>query len=200
MKALCWIIGCFVITLVIGLCGPVRSEGSGHDHAIADAILRTTTIVDGEPRVYASLPLQRNELAAALTLPPADVGGRSKVRRDVRCYYNCPPPVGSVTASPQVVRVPTGAFGVVTLHWRWDQSSTQVVAQHSCLWVSRSEENEAHLVQCEHPGHTYATTLKWVGAENYIFRVAPGNPTGPFTRPVAGLFQLAQTIVVGAAL
>jgi len=95
--------------------------------------------------------------------------------------------------------VPTGAFGVVTLHWRWDQSSTQVVAQHSCLWVSRSEENEAHLVQCERPGHTYATTVKWVGEENYIFRVAPGNPQGPFTRPVEGLFQLAQTLVVGAA-
>jgi len=191
MKALWSIVGFSVVALIVGLCGPVRSEGGSVDAVIAKAVAETTTRTDIE---------RQASLVRALSTRPEKEKAATRMHRGARCYYNCPPPVGSVTASPQVVRVPTGAFGVVTLHWRWDQSSTQVVAQHSCLWVSRSEENEAHLVQCERPGHTYATTLKWVGAENYIFRVAPGNPTGPFTRPVASLFQLAQTIVVGAAL
>jgi hypothetical protein len=74
----------------------------------------------------------------------------------------------------------------------------QAVSQHSCLWVSNGEESEAHLVDCRGPGRTYTTTVGWISAGNYVFRVAPGNPKGPFTKPVAGLFQLAQTIVVRA--
>lgn len=190
MKALWSIVGFSVMAVIIGLCGPVRSEEGRVDAGLAKAVAETTTRVDLE---------RQASLVRALSILPEKEDAATRIHRGARCYYNCPPPVGSVTASPQVVRVPTGAFGVVTLHWRWDQSSTQVVAQHSCLWVSRSEENEAHLVQCERPGHTYATTVKWVGEENYIFRVAPGNPQGPFTRPVEGLFQLAQTLVVGAA-
>jgi hypothetical protein len=197
MKAICWIIGCSAIALVIGLCGPVRSEGSWHDDAIADAISRTTKLVDGEPRAYDLLPQQRTELAYALSVPPDDGRARTMRSRDVRCYHNCPPPVGSVTASPQVVSIPAGALGDATIHWRWDQSSTQAVTQHSCLWVSRGEESEAHLVDCGAPGHTHEASVGWISMGNYVFRVAPGNPKGPFTKPVAGLFQLAQTIVVG---
>lgn len=189
MKALGSIVGFFVVAVIVGLCGPARSEGGSADAAIAKAVAETTTRVDIE---------RQASLVRALSTRPEKEDAATRIHRGARCYYNCPPAVGSVTASPQVVRVPTGALGTVTLHWRWDQSSTQVVAQHSCLWVSRSKENEAHLVQCERPGHNYATTVKWVGAENYIFRVAPGNPQGPFTRPVEGLFQLAQTLVVGA--
>lgn len=200
MKAIGWIIGCSAIALVIGLGGAVRSEGSGHDDAIADAISRTTKLVDGEPHAYDPFPQQMTELAYALSVPPDGGGARAMRSRDVRCYHNCPPPVGSVTASPQVVSVPAGALGDATIHWRWDQSSTQAVTKHSCLWVSRGEESEAHIVQCERPGHTYATKLAWIGAGNYVFRVAPGNPEGPYTKPVAGIFQLAQTIVVGVPL
>jgi len=122
----------------------------------------------------------------------------AKRRRAAKCFYNCPPPVGSVTASPQVISMPTGGLASVTLHWRWDQSSTQAVSEHGCLWVSRGDESEVHLVECQGPGRTYSTTVGWIGAGHYIFRVAPGNPKGPFAKPVAGLFQLAQTIVVGA--
>jgi len=75
----------------------------------------------------------------------------------------------------------------------------EAVTEYSCLWVSHGEESEAHLVDCGRPGHTHEARLGWIGAGNYVFRVAPGNPKGPFSKPVAGLFQLAQTIVVGAA-
>ncbi|PTR33485.1 hypothetical protein C8J98_103247 [Luteibacter sp. OK325] len=198
MKAICWIIGCSVIAVIIWLCGPLRSEGGGHDDVIADAISRTTKLVDGKPRVYDPSPQQRTELTYALSVPPGDGGARAMRSRDIRCYHNCPPPVGSVTASPQVVSVPVGTLGDANIHWRWDQSSTQPVTQHSCLWVSSGEESEAHLVDCGTPGHTHQTSVRWIGRGNYVFRVAPGNPEGPFTKPVAGLFQLAQTIVVGA--
>ena len=125
------------------------------------------------------------------------VGLCSSGKSEARCYYNCPPPVGSVTAVPNVVAVPPGSPGSVTIHWRWDQAATQQVSRHGCLWVSGGEESEAHQVQCELAGHTYATTVEWIGVGSYIFRVAPGNPEGPHTKPVAGLYQLAQAIVVG---
>lgn len=200
MKALCWIIGCSAIALVIGLCGPARSEDVGQDGVIVDAISRTTKLVDGKSRAYDVQPEQMRELVYALSASPDAGGARVRGVRDVRCYHNCPPPVGSVTASPQVVSVPAGALGNVAVHWRWDQSSAAAVTEYSCLWVSSGEESEAHLVDCGSPGHTHETRLSWIGTGNYVFRVAPGNPKGPFSKPVAGLFQLAQTIVVGAAL
>jgi hypothetical protein len=161
-------------------------------------VASTTMRTDGELQVPEADPRQQTELAHALTALSESGGLLATTRRGTRCYYNCPPPVGSVTALPQVAHVMTGDLATVTLHWRWDQSASQAVAQHSCLWVSGGEESEAHLVQCERPGHTHATTVSWIGAGDYVFRVAPGNPKGPYTKPVASLFQLAQTIVIGA--
>ncbi|APG04406.1 hypothetical protein BJI69_11190 [Luteibacter rhizovicinus DSM 16549] len=191
MKALWSIVGFSVAAVIVGLGGPVRSEGGRTDAAIAAAVAGTTTRVDIER--------QASLVRALSTLPEKERAATGK-NRGARCYYNCPPPIGSVTASPQVVSMPPGALGSVTIHWRWDQSATEAVTQHSCLWVSKGDESEAHLVKCKGPGLTYATTVGWIGSGNYIFRVAPGNPKGPFSKPVAGLFQLAQTIVVGAAL
>src|ERR1700754_1675151 len=163
MKALCWIIGCSAIALVIGLCGPVRSEVINQDGVIVDAISRTTKLVDGKPRDYDLLPQQMSELAYALSVSPDDGHARVRELRDVRCYHNCPPPVGSVTASPQVVSVPVGALGNVAVHWRWDQSTMEAVTEYSCLWVSHGEESEAHLVDCGRPGHTHEARLGWIG-------------------------------------
>jgi len=188
-----------VTAIVVGRSEPVRSEEVRSDAKIAAAVAATTTLVDLEPQRHDPHPQLQAELAHAVSAL-ADKGDvRAKRSRGARCYHNCPPPVGSVTASPQVVAVPAGALGSATIHWRWDQSSAQAVTRHSCLWVSVGEESDAHLVQCEEPGHTYATNVGWIGAGNHIFRVAPGNPKGPFTKPVEGIFQLAQTIVVGVA-
>jgi hypothetical protein len=198
MKTLWSVAGLSAVVAVIGLCKPVRSEDVRYDVDLAEAVARTTTSVDGNLQVSEPHPEQQVELTRALAALPQHGGAAAKKSRAARCYFNCPPPVGSVTASPQVVSVVTGALGSVTLHWRWDQAVTRETSRHGCLWISSGDESEAHLVQCEPPGRTYATTVRWIGAGNYVFRVAPGNPEGPFTRPVAGLYQLAQTIVVGA--
>jgi hypothetical protein len=196
MKAPWSIIGYLTVAVVIALCSPVRSEDGRSDEEIVTAVANTTRLVDGEQAIHVPDRGQR-ELSRALTTIGGNIRMDVPKRRAARCYYNCPPPVGSVTASPQVVTMPAGTFGSATIHWRWDQSLMEAVTEHSCLWVSGSEEGEAHLVECGRPGHTYATTVGWIRAGNYVFRVAPGNPNGPFTKPVAGLFQLAQTIVVG---
>jgi hypothetical protein len=59
--------------------------------------------------------------------------------------------------------------------------------------------SDAHVVQCEHPRNTYTTNLPWIDVGAYTFRVAPGNPNGPYTRPIAVLHSLAQTTVFGVA-
>lgn len=115
-----------------------------------------------------------------------------------QCLYNCPPPVGSISA-PSHVAVPPGGTGTVSIRWNWNQSRDRPVTQYSCLWVNAAGETNAHVVQCERPRHTYTATLPWIGAGAYIFRVAPGNPNGPFTRPISILQTLAQTTVVGVA-
>jgi hypothetical protein len=197
MKAPWSIVGYAAVAVVIGLCVPARSKDGSSDEEIAKAVAGITTRVDDGSQVLVPGVRQQVELGHALSAlddPDASAEGKG---RGVRCYYNCPPPVGSATASPQVVNVPGGALGSTTIHWRWDQSEAEAVTRHSCLWVSGSKESEAYLVQCGRPGHTYATALAWIRAGNYVFRVAPGNPKGPYTKPVAGLFQLAQTIVVG---
>lgn len=199
MKAVWSITGCTAFALVIMSCGAARPDIGGHDDAIAEALSRTRKVVDGEARAYDPLPQQRDGLAYALSSRSGESAIRATRGRGVRCYHNCPPPIGSVTASPQVVSVPAGALGDVTVHWRWDQASTQEVSQHSCLWVSAGEEHEAHLVDCGAPGRNHETSVAWIGKSTYVFRVAPGNPKGPFTKPVAGLFQLAQTLVVGVS-
>ena len=100
---------------------------------IAAAVAATTTLVDGEPRPPELHLGQQIELTRALTALRDDGDAMAKDGRVIRCYYNCSPPVGSVTVSPQVVSVVAGTVGAVTIHWRWDQSSTQAVTQHSCL-------------------------------------------------------------------
>lgn len=199
MKTLWSVAGLSAAAAIVGFCRPVMSSDVKYDAALAAAVAGTTTRVEGEVEATGPEPRQQVELIRALASLPQHGGMQVSKRRGARCYFNCPEPVGSVTASPQVVDVVPGALGSVTIHWRWDQSFTHEVSRHGCLWMSSGEESEAHLVQCGRPGHTYATTAPWIGAGNYVFRVAPGNPKGPMTRPVAGLFQLAQTIVVGVA-
>lgn len=194
MKSL-WAIAA-AAAVVIGLCAPAKPEDIGGDEAIAKAVAATTTRVVEESGVPELAP-QQVELARALRAVSEGGSRTARIHHRACCFYNCPPPVGSVTAVPSTVSVPANEFGSVTMHWRWDQSPTQAIAQHGCLWVSGSEESEAHLVQCEVAGHTYATTVGWIGVGRYVFRVAPGHPDGPYTKPVEGLFQLAQAIVVG---
>jgi hypothetical protein len=197
MKAPWSIVGYAAGAVVIGLCAPVRSKDGTSDEETAKAVAGISTRVDDGPQVLVPESQQQVELGRALSgLEGHEASAKGK-GLGARCYFNCPPPVGSVTASSRVVSVSPGALGSTTIHWRWDQSAAAEVTRHSCLWVSGSKESEAYLVQCGRPGHTYATTVAWIRPGNYIFRVAPGNPKGPYTKPVEGLFQLAQTIVVG---
>lgn len=168
-------------------------------HQLVAAVQGTTVTVDG--RADNSLPnmKQQAELVRAL--------GTSQMLSPVPewapgpgCNYNCPPPVGSISASPSVVSVPAGGLGRVSIRWTWDEARDQPFTQYSCLWVSGNGESNAHVVQCEHPGNTYTTNLNWIAAGNsYVFRVAPGFPGGPFTKPVSSLLTTASTTVVGIA-
>ncbi len=115
-----------------------------------------------------------------------------------QCLYNCPPPVGGISA-PVQVGVPAGGLGTVQIRWTWNQSRQKPVTQYSCLWVSGAGENDAHIVQCEHPRNTYTTVVPWINVGAYTFRVAPGSPRGPYTKPIAALQSLAQTTVFGVA-
>jgi len=114
------------------------------------------------------------------------------------CSYNCPPPVGSISA-PAHVAVPASGRGSASIRWSWDQSRRQPVAEYSCLWVSGAGESVARIVQCEHPGHTYTLNIPWIGIGMQTFRVAPGNPNGPYTRPISVLQTVAQATVIGVA-
>lgn len=194
MKSLWLIAGASVVAVIIALGESAQSGGSEANLEIIEAVASTTTVAVRNSQISQSRPRQQVELARALSKHGE---ATPKIRHKARCYYNCSPPIGSVTASPSVVDVPADSLASATIHWRWDQAATQQVSQHGCLWVSSREEVEAHQVQCELAGHTYATTVEWIGVGSYVFRVAPGNPEGPHTKPVAGLYQLAQAIVVG---
>ncbi|WP_323120333.1 hypothetical protein [Burkholderia alba] len=114
------------------------------------------------------------------------------------CLYNCPPPVGSVSASPQQVSVPKNGTGSTTLHWTWNESRGQPIAEYACLWVSAAGEQNAHMVDCEHPGNNYTVNVSWIAPVTYTFWVALGNPKGgPATVPITNLVRFAQTTVVG---
>ncbi|WP_157379759.1 hypothetical protein [Burkholderia ubonensis] len=114
------------------------------------------------------------------------------------CLFNCPPPVGSVSASPQQVSVPQNGTGATTLRWTWDESRAKPVAEYACLWVSAGDEPNAHMVDCEHPGNQYTVNIPWIATGTYTFWVALGNPKGgPSTVPIANLVRFAQTTVVG---
>jgi hypothetical protein len=134
----------------------------------------------------------------ALMLVSAPVAAASTGRGVHQCLYNCPPPTGGISAPVQVA-VPAGGRGTVQVRWTWNQSRQKPVTQYSCLWVSAAGETEAHIVQCERPRHTYTANLSWIDVGAYTFRVAPGNPNGPYTRPIAVLQSLAQTTVFGVA-
>lgn len=114
------------------------------------------------------------------------------------CLYNCPAPVGSVSA-PSQVPVAADGRGVAPIRWSWNQSRSKPVAEYSCLWISRGDEAVARVIQCEHPGHTYKQNFSWIGVGSQTFRVAPGNPNGPYTKPISALQTVAQTTVVGIA-
>lgn len=114
------------------------------------------------------------------------------------CLYNCPPPVGSMSSPAQVV-VPASGRGTAAIRWSWNQSRSKPVTEYSCLWISRAEESVARVVQCEHPGHTYTQNFSWIGVGVQTFRVAPGNPSGPYTRSISTLQTVAQATVVGVA-
>jgi hypothetical protein len=134
-------------------------------------------------------------LLISIPLIATAAAARGKVNQ---CLSNCPPPVGSITA-PAQVGVPAGGTGTATIRWTWNQSHEKPVTQYSCLWVSGPAETNAHIVQCERPGHVYTIDLPWIGMGTYTFRVAPSGPRGPFTKPIAVLPTLAQATVVGVA-
>lgn len=114
------------------------------------------------------------------------------------CLFNCPPPVGSVSASPQQVSVPKNGTGSTSLHWTWDESRAAPIGEYACLWVSAAGEQNAHMVDCEHPGNNYTVNVSWIAPVTYTFWVALGNPKGgPATVPIANLIKFAQTTVVG---
>lgn len=181
------------------LSGSVSASEASNTQQIAKAVQSTTVTVDG--RADNSVPnvKQQAELTAALAAVQP-VGPVANWVPGAPCSFNCPPPVGSISASPSVVSAPAGGMGNVSIRWTWDESHSQPITQYSCLWVSGNGESDAHIVQCEHPGNTYTTNLTWIAAgSNYVFRVAPGNPNGPFTMAVTNLITLASTTVVGVA-
>lgn len=164
---------------------------------IASAVANATVSVGGQTRPVSGNAQQQAELTAALAARTAVNAADPKWKPGAPCAFNCPPPVGSITASPEVVAVPTGGMGPVSLRWTWDESRDRPVTEYSCLWASGGDEPDGHIVQCEHPGNTYTTRLDWIGLGSYTFRVAPGNPNGPYTKPISALQTIAQTTVVG---
>ncbi|MFK2905293.1 hypothetical protein ISP17_15120 [Dyella ginsengisoli] len=175
------------------------ANAADNTHQLAAAVQGTTVTVDG--RIDASTPnlKQQAELVQALQGMQTN-GPVANWSPGPGCVYNCPLPVGSISASPSIVYAPAGGMGSVSIRWTWDESRSQPVAQYSCLWVSGNGEPNAHVVQCEHPGNTYTTNLNWIAAgSSYVFRVAPGNPNGPYTQPISYLNTLASTTVVGVA-
>jgi hypothetical protein len=136
-------------------------------------------------------------MITALVLLSAPAIAASASRGGIhQCLYNCPPPVGSISAPAQVA-VPAGGTGTATIRWKWDQSRDRPVTQYSCLWVNAAGETNAHIVQCEGPRRVHTVNLPWIGVGTYTFRVAPASPHGPFTKPIAVLPTLAQANVVG---
>jgi hypothetical protein len=181
------------------LSGNAMAAQTANTQQIAAAVQSTTVTVDGRAENATPNLKQQAELTQALaaiqtTGPVANwVPGNP-------CSFNCPLPVGSISASPSVVSAPAGGMGNVSIRWTWDESKAQPVTQYACLWVSGNGETDAHVVQCEHPGNTYTTNLNWIAAgSSYVFYVAAGNPNGPFTRPVSQIPVLASTTVVGVA-
>jgi hypothetical protein len=179
--------------------GAANATGASSTQQIAAAVQNTTVTVDGRAESATPNVKQQAELSQALASIQA-TGPVANWSPGAPCSFNCPPPVGSISASPSVVSAPPGGMGNVSIRWTWDESHSQPVAQYSCLWVSGNGETDAHVVQCEHPGNTYTTNLNWIAAgSSYVFYVAPGNPNGPFTRPVSQIPVLASTTVVGIA-
>lgn len=179
--------------------GIAKAANDTNTHQLAAAVQGTTVTVDGQIDNATPNLKQQAELVQALQ----DMQVKGPVANwspGPACLYNCPLPVGSISASPSIVYAPAGGMGSVSIRWTWDESRAQPVAQYSCLWVSGNGEANAHVVQCEHPGNTYTTNLNWIAAgSSYVFRVAPGNPNGPYTQPIAYLNTLASTTVVGVA-
>jgi hypothetical protein len=181
------------------LSGNTLASEASKTQQIAAAVQNTTITVDGRANDSTPNLKQQAELTQALAAMHA-TGPVANWVPGTPCSFNCPPPVGSISASPSVVSAPAGGMGSVSIRWTWDESHSQPVTQYSCLWVSGNGEPDGHIVQCEHPGNTYTTNLNWIAAgSSYVFFVAPGNPNGPFTKPVSGLAVLASTTVVGVA-
>lgn len=188
---------CTAVAALLMLSGSVYASEASNTQQIAKAVQSTTVTVDG--RTDNSVPnvKQQAELTQALAAMQA-AGPVANWVPGAPCSFNCPAPVGSISASPSIVSAPAGGMGNVSIRWTWDESRSQPITQYSCLWVSGNGESDAHIVQCEHPGNTYTTNLNWIAAgSSYVFRVAPGNPNGPFTMPVINLITLASTTVVG---
>jgi hypothetical protein len=181
------------------LSGSAIATQASNTQQIAAAVQNTTVTVDGRAENTTPNVKQQAELTQALSAIQA-TGPVTNWVPGNPCSFNCPPPVGSISASPNVVSAPAGGMGNVSIRWTWDENRSQPVTQYSCLWVSGNGETDGHVVQCEHPGNTYTTNLNWIAAgSSYVFFVAPGNPNGPFTRPVSQLIVLASTTVVGVA-
>jgi hypothetical protein len=173
--------------------------GQANTQQIAQAVQKTEVTIEGRADTSTPNLKQQAELTNALAAMQSG-GPVANWTPGPGCLYNCPVPTGSVSASPSTVYAPAGGMGNVTMRWTWDEDHGKPIAEYSCLWVSGNGEPDAHVVQCEHPGNTYTTKLNWIAAgSNYTFRVAPGNPNGPYTKPIAALQVIASTTVVGVA-
>lgn len=166
-------------------------------YKIAAAVNGTTVMVDGKKEYSSPNINQQAELVHALAssqmLVPSPTFDPGPI-----CIYNCAPPTGRISASPSVVGAPAGGMGHVSIQWYWTEDPNKPLTEYSCLWVAGDGELNAHIVQCEHPGHTYTTDLNWIAAgHRYVFSVAPGNPYGPYTKSASSLLTLASTTVVG---
>jgi hypothetical protein len=197
MAARLSVAACIVAATVLASCERPAPAGISPGAALTNAVARTVTREDGHGRSSGASAELHAALSRALAGLPEHGGPGEVAGSGARCFFRCSPPVGSVTSVPQVVTVPSGGMGTATLHWRWDQSRTGQVARHGCLWVSGAGETDAQMIQCERAGHTYATTVTWLGVGTYTFRIAPWQPEGPFTRPIEGIYQLAQATVIG---
>src|ERR1700754_3120847 len=140
---------CVAITALMAFSGTVFASNESDTQLIAKAVQSTTMTVDGRIQDLTMNPDQLAELTRALAALPSSDKLVAKWRPGAPCSFNCPPPVGSVTASPSVVSVPSGGLGSVSIRWTWDESHSRPVTQYSCLWVSGNDEPDAHVVQCE---------------------------------------------------
>ena len=91
------------------------------------------------------------------------------------CYINCGIPVGSISANPASVIVPTSSsVGSTVLTWSWDFIHGPATFPLACIYVRENASTVANVVQCEWPGNTHHTTIPWIEPNSmYTFTLGP---------------------------